>query len=297
MMPNIAFIGFGEAAQSFAETLKERGVARIAAYDIKQLREDADARAVQSAAAHLGVDLALDAETAVHGADWVFSAVTAPACLDAASSVVGALQPGQIFVDINSVSARAKQDAAAVIVKTGAGYIDMAVMAPVLAKGHATPTLVAGPDDEEFLSQLEKLSFDFEYVSQKVGAATSIKLTRSLFVKGLEALTLQALLAARQSGCYDRVLTSLSKSFDGLGWPDFASYELERVARHGVRRGAEMHECAIMLADNGFEEGAALADAIANFQSEIGVLDFSPDKDAALDAQLDAMLRARGQGS
>lgn len=297
MMPNIAFIGFGEAAQRFAETLKERGVARFTAFDIKLLREDADARAIQDAAAHLGVDLVSDAETAVQGADWVFSAVIAPACLDAALSVVGALQSGQIFIDINSVSARAKQNAAAVIVKSGASYIDMAVMAPVLAKGHATPTLVAGPDDAQFLSQLESLSFNFEYIDQNIGSATSIKLTRSLFVKGLEALTLQALLAARQSGCYDRVLASLSKSFDGLGWPDFASYELERIARHGVRRGAEMHECAVMLADNGFGEGAALADAIANFQDEIGALGFSPDKDVTLDAQLDALLRVRGQGS
>lgn len=294
-MPNIAFIGFGEAAQRFVETLKDRGVTQIAAYDIKQI--SGDAAGIEDAAARLGVDLAPDAQSAAQGADWVFSAVTAGACLEAAVSVADALQSGQVFIDINSVSARAKQDAGALITKTGARYIDMAVMAPVAAKGHATPTLVAGPADADFRSRLESLAFDFEHVDQSVGVATSIKLTRSLFVKGLEALTVQALLAAKQSGCYDRILASLSNSFGGLGWPDFASYELERVAWHGVRRGAEMHECALMLADDGFTEGSALADAIANFQHAVGALDYTPAPEASLDAQLDALLSVRQQDS
>lgn len=292
-MVKLAFIGFGEAGQRFAETLRESGVTDISAYDIKQQSDDA--KSIVDAAARLNVDLASDAQSAVQGADWIFSAVTASACVDAASSIVGALQSNQVFIDINSVSARTKQTAAALINDAGAAYVDMAVMTPVQAKGHASPTLVAGPIPEEFLKQLKSLSFNFESVGEDIGTATSIKLTRSLFVKGLEAITTQALLAAKQSGCYDRILPSLSKSFAGLGWPDFASYELERVARHGVRRGAEMRECALMLADDGFAEGAAMADAIASFQHETGALNFAPSKNTSLDEQLDGLLGARKQ--
>jgi 3-hydroxyisobutyrate dehydrogenase-like beta-hydroxyacid dehydrogenase len=290
-MPKLAFIGFGEAGQRFAETLRDQGVTEIIAFDIKQ--QTGDAKAIAEAAVSLNVTLAPDALTAVQGADWVFSAVTASSCLDAASSVAGALQSGQTYIDINSVSGGTKQKAQALMADTGARYIDMAVMAPVAGKGHATPTLVAGAADDEFIKQLKELGFEFETVGNDVGTATSIKLTRSLFVKGLEAITTQALLAAKQTGCYERVLASLSKSFAGLGWPEFAAYELERVARHGVRRGAEMRECALMMADNGFTEGAALADAIASFQHEIGTLGYAPAEDSALGEQLQTLLDMR----
>lgn len=287
----IAFIGFGEAGQKFAETLLGAGVTHMYAFDIKQVEGNADA--IKAAAQRLNVQLATDPAAAVEGADWVISAVTASSCLDAATSVAKDVTPAQIYIDINSVSARTKQNAAEILARAKATYVDMAVMAPVQPRGHATPTLVAGALEAEFLAQLADLQFAFEHVGDNIGAATSIKLTRSLFVKGLEAITVQAMLAAKQSGCYDRVLTSLSKSFSGLGWPEFAAYELERVAHHGVRRGAEMHECALMMADNGFEEGAALADAIANLQNAVGALGYTPDQAAELDVQLDGMLAAR----
>lgn len=291
MNKKIAFIGFGEAGQKFAETLKGCGVTDMRAFDIKQVTGEAGA--LRSAAKNLDVVMADDATSAVEGADWVISAVTASSCLDAAASVVGALKPEQIYIDINSVSDRTKQNAAKTLAVAGVTYVDMAVMAPVYPKGHATPTLVAGVLAEVFLTELSALQFTFEHVGDKIGAATSIKLTRSLFVKGLEAITLQAMLSAKQSGCYERVLNSLSKSFSGLGWPDFAAYELERVAHHGVRRGAEMRECALMMSDNGFEQGAAMADAIASFQHAVGSLGYAPDGAQGLDQQLDGMLNAR----
>lgn len=289
----IAFIGFGEAGQRFAETLKAHGAKTISAYDIKQsTSQDA---ALRSAATKLGVELAANAHAAVEGADWIFSAVTADACLNAASSVATALNQGQVFIDINSVSARAKQNASALMPSAATRYVDMAVMAPVMGKGHQTPTLIAGAMDDAFIAQLENLAFNFEHVGEEVGIATTIKLTRSLFVKGLEAITVQALLAAKQSGCYERILASLSGSFSGLGWPDFAAYELERVARHGVRRGAEMHECAVMMADNGFTSGAALANAIADFQDEVGSIGLVPDEKSGLEFQVGDLLKARNQ--
>lgn len=287
----IAFIGFGEAGQRFAETLKAHGATSISAYDIKQSTGEDDT--IRAAATRLGVELANSAPEAADGADWIFSAVTADACGDAVASVAAALKTGQVYIDINSVSARVKQSASAQL-PADAFYVDMAVMAPVMGKGHQTPTLVAGALDKGFIERLEKFAFDFEHVGDEVGMATTIKLTRSMFVKGLEAITVQALIAAKQSGCYDRILSSLSKSFSGLGWPDFAAYELERVARHGVRRGAEMHECALMMADNGFATGAALADAIAALQDEIGVLGHIPNENATLENQFENLLKARG---
>jgi 3-hydroxyisobutyrate dehydrogenase-like beta-hydroxyacid dehydrogenase len=209
-----------------------------------------------------------DEPAVLAAADWVFSAVTADSSLEAAHAACAWLRPGQVFFDINSVSPARKRESAERVGATGAAYVDMAVMAPVHPKGHRTPVLLAGAVGPDIESRLKALDFAFETVGPDVGAATAIKMVRSLFVKGLEAITVEALLAASASGCLDHVMKSLSGSFPGLGWPQFARYEFERTTTHGRRRAAEMRESARTLAGLGLH--AALADAIADVQDAMG---------------------------
>ncbi len=271
----IAFIGFGEAARAFAETLCESDGLTFAAYDILTARgADGDVRAAGEA---LGVKIAESAPEAVEGAAWVFSAVTASDSLDAGRSVAFVLSPEQIFIDINSVAAGRKRETAAIVEAGGASYVDMAVMAPVHPRGHRTPVLVAGPACAALSPKLADLGFAFSIVSEEIGAATSIKMIRSLFVKGMEALTVQTLLAAAKAGCFERVYGSLAASFPQLGWPDQALYQLERMTRHGIRRAAEMRESAAAYGGLGFAAGHDLAAATADLQQAMGDLAFQVD--------------------
>lgn len=264
-MMHVGFLGFGEAARAFHESLKAResGLS-FSAWDILLADPDA-APAMREAIASRGI-----AEVTVDGlsrADWVFSAVTADQSYAALESIAPYLRAGQI-IDINSVSPDRKRISAELVEKTGARYLDMAVMAPVHPRGHATPVIVAGACLAEVLPVLRKLGFDFSEAGNQPGQATAIKMVRSLFVKGLEAITVETLLAAHASGCLPEILASLSKSFPGLGWPDFASYQLERTLRHGKRRAAEMQESAVTvsaLALNG-----SLAEEIAAVQEAMG---------------------------
>ena len=144
------------------------------------------------------------------GADWIVSAVTADQSLEAVEALAPHLVQGQLVIDINSVSPERKRATAALVVETAAaGYLDMAVMAPVHPHGHRTPVLVAGP----VVPDLGRLGFEHRVVGDAPGAATAIKMVRSLFVKGLEAITVETLLAAEASGCFEEILTSLSGAF------------------------------------------------------------------------------------
>jgi len=260
----IGFIGFGEAARAFASSIAVHdATVEFAAYDV--LLEGGDAACAEAMLAH-GV-VALPA-SGLAGCDWIVSAVTADQSLAAAEAACAWLRPGQVYFDINSVSPQRKRDSAAVVGATGATYLDMAVMAPVHPKGHRTPVLVAGPTDDATTERLVFLDFRFEVVAAEPGAATAIKMVRSLFVKGLEAITVEALLAAQASGCLDYVLKSVGGSYPGLGWPDFAAYQFERTLRHGTRRAAEMRESAATMRTLGLN--AALAAAIADTQAEMG---------------------------
>lgn len=287
----IAFIGFGEAARAFVASLRGQNELAFSAYDIA-LGGPMDA-GFRAAAGELGVQLAENAEAAVQDAAWVLSAVTAASSLDAARSALGALGAGQVFFDINSVSAGRKQATAAIVEAAGAAYVDMAVMAPVHPRGHKTPVLLAGPIGQAVLDRLTSLGFDFEHVGEDVGAAATIKMARSMFVKGMEAVTVQALLAAREAGCFDRVYASLEKSFPNFGWPAFGRYQLERVATHGVRRAAEMRESAETMRELGFGAGGALGDAIAALQDEVGGMGLSIGDSQELPLALDDVLARR----
>lgn len=286
----IAFIGFGEAARAFAGSLRDHEDLSFSAYDI--LLGTKGEGPVRDAAARLGVALADSAAAAAKDADWVFSAVTAADSLDAARSVSDRLQTGQTFIDINSVSAGRKREAARSVMAGGGAYVDMAVMAPVHPRGHRTPVLIAGPACAAVGEKLTALGFDFEIAGPEIGDATAIKMVRSMFVKGLEAVTVQALLAARASGCLDAVLASLSGSYPQFDWSEFPNYHIERVARHGVRRAAEMEESAATMRELGLPAGDRLGTAIAALQKEIGSRGIAVDGSEDLAEMLDKVLAA-----
>lgn len=266
----IAFIGFGEAARAFRESLAARSPdLAFRAYDILLDRQGGGGPCAEAIRRH-GVVPAFAATEAVADADWIVSAVTADQSLEAVKSVASALKRGQVLFDINSVSPGRKRMSAGLLEASGATYVDMAVMAPVHPRGHATPTLLAGPVDEALAGRLGELGFSFGIAGKEAGEATAIKMVRSLFVKGVEALTVETLLAAAASGCLDTILDSLGKSFPGLGLPDFAGYEFERTLTHGRRRAAEMRESARTLSDLGLH--GRLADAVADVQEAMGTL-------------------------
>ncbi|MCG6115428.1 MAG: DUF1932 domain-containing protein [Mesorhizobium sp.] len=266
---HIAFIGFGEAARAFHDSLKAHEPSLVfSTYDILFDSEGAGG-ACAKAARERGVAVAATPGQAAIDADWIFSAVTADQSVAAARSVAENLRPGQAFLDINSVAPDRKRETQALLAPTGAVYVDMAVMAPVHPRGHRTPVLIAGRT-EDAIEQLRDLSFDFDSAGEEAGAATAIKMVRSLFVKGLEAITVETMLAASASGCLDRVLASLAGSYPGLKWPDIAEYNAERMLKHGKRRAAEMRESGATLDALGLD--GDLARAIASLHDRMGAL-------------------------
>lgn len=286
MSLSIGFIGFGEAARAFQQTLAAHDPAlRFCAYDIL-LGEPG----MHDAMAGCGVKVA-QTPAALADVDWIVSAVTADQSLAAVEAVAPHLRAGQCVIDINSVSPGRKRASAALVEARRARYLDMAVMAPVHPRGHRTPTLIAGPAAGGLESELKRLDFSFRVAGEAVGAATAIKMVRSLFVKGLEAVTVECLLAAQASGCFDEVYASLARDFPGLGWPDFAAYEFERTLRHGRRRAAEMRESAATIAELGLN--GALAAEVAEVQERMGAAAAPPPGADALADGIAAVVESR----
>jgi 3-hydroxyisobutyrate dehydrogenase-like beta-hydroxyacid dehydrogenase len=255
-MQRIALVGFGEAGAILGDELARMGCA-VYAYDIL-----ADSQVLQSKARNASVVWCESLASAMRNADMVISAVTASAAHDVAVGAARFIRAEQVFLDINSVSPETKRENARVIEMTGASYVEAAVMAPVPPQRLKVPMLLGGIHAMAVAEQLRMLGMNATAVAEQVGVASAIKMCRSILIKGLEALTVESLFAARRYGAEDAVLASLHASFPSLGWNgDFPDYLISRVAEHGRRRAAEMREVARTLEDVDMQPSMATATA------------------------------------
>jgi 3-hydroxyisobutyrate dehydrogenase-like beta-hydroxyacid dehydrogenase len=256
----IAFIGFGEAGGILGAALAAKGV-QVSMFDLRRdvLRDKALAA---------GVRVADTLQSALGGAQVVVSAVTAQADLDVAQDVARCIEADQVVLDINSVSPHTKQHAQACIEGAGARYVEAAVMAPVPPYGLAVPMLLGGADAARLAPMLNALGFDARAVSAKVGVASAAKMCRSVMIKGIEALTVECLRAARHYDAESIVLASLAQTFGKMrDDPDVPGYLVSRVAEHGRRRAAEMREVSQTLQEAGITP--FMSDASARLQDSI----------------------------
>nr|WP_254007615.1 DUF1932 domain-containing protein [Rhizobium sp. L1K21] len=290
----IAFVGFGEAAQAFAAGWRQVfSDIEIVAYDIKTDVEDAAVRAAKFAdyekAAVRGVeDLADGLERAMA----IFSLVTADQAHEAAKSAAKSIRKDALYFDCNSCAPGTKRRSADIIEAAGGRYVDIAVMSPVHPKLHKTPLLTSGPHSEDAVEFLSEIDMSVKAVDGDTGRASSMKMIRSVMVKGLEALVLECVLSGTRAGVADEVLDSLEASYPGFGWKKRAAYMMERALTHGPRRAAEMREVALTVQELGFSGG--MATATADWEELAGNLGlkgrFSGDEDYAEIA--DAVLAA-----
>jgi len=245
-MTTFAIIGFGEVGGLFARDLHAAGVSRIAAYDTAE-----SARARAAATGYVGVRATVAA--AATDADAVFVSVTAGSARDAAASLSGGLGRAPFVVDVNSVSPSTKRDAARVVEEAGGRYVEAAVMTSVPPHGLRSPMLLGGPHARGFMALTAPLGMRLTAVSEQVGKASSVKMCRSVMVKGLEALTTECLLAARHYGVEREVLRSLADTLPHEDWPGLARYVISRALLHGKRRAEEMREVARTVSEAGVE--------------------------------------------
>jgi 3-hydroxyisobutyrate dehydrogenase-like beta-hydroxyacid dehydrogenase len=271
MSLQIAFVGYGEVGQLFSRQLLTKPGVRIAAYDI--LFEDpAQGPVLMQRANENGVAAASTTAEACRDADIVISAVTADSAVRAAEQAAPHLGPSQTYIDLNSVSPATKRRVAEQVGRSGTGFVEFAVMAPVSGPGIEVPILSGGATAREVSARFNGLGMKITPVSTEIGMASASKLCRSIVIKGMEALMVDFTLASERAGVMPAVLESLKASYPGMDWENVAKVMLSRVQQHGIRRAAEMREASRMIAELGLDGSlaSAIADRQESFAKETG---------------------------
>jgi 3-hydroxyisobutyrate dehydrogenase-like beta-hydroxyacid dehydrogenase len=259
----IALLGFGEAGSAIARGLAaengwrgpskpgDNAPRRLIAID-PALDKDARGTALGKEARRLEVAISDRYTEALSEADLVICAVQGEHALDAATSAAAFMKKGAHFLDLCTVTGKMADEDRDAIEKVGGRYVDIAVMGGFFKYGIKAPMLVAGEEAQTAVGWMNANGFDAKYLGPKPGSASSVKMVRSVLMKGLEALGVEALVTAERQGIREEVLECLA-DVDLVPFREHLSSLVQTHIVHARRRWEEMGLVAQTLRETGVE--------------------------------------------
>ena len=235
-MASIGFVGFGEVASRFAEALAQGG-AKVLAYDVL-LEKEGGRSALQGRVRGTAPEFVPLAELGER-AEIVLSTVTTDVALAAARACAPVLRRGQAFVDLNATSPQVKRDIAAAVGSTGVDFVEGAILPLVNVAGARSQVLVCGPRAADVAARLNALGLNFRDYGADIGRASSFKMLRSVFSKGVEALLVECMLAARRAGVEADLWREIVGTVDAAPFEEVGG---NWVRTHGTAHARRWHE-------------------------------------------------------
>ena len=160
-----------------------------------------------------------------------------------------------VYADLNTAAPALKREIAALVAGTGARFADVALLGPVPVRGVGTPAVASGDGARAFADVLGPLGMPVEVLSERAGDAATLKLVRSVFMKGLAASATESMQAAEAAGCAEWMERELGAV---IGKP-LLERLLEGSRTHAARRVDEMEAARDLLLELGVEPRIATA--------------------------------------
>jgi 3-hydroxyisobutyrate dehydrogenase-like beta-hydroxyacid dehydrogenase len=237
-------LGLGEAGGRVAADLAAAGV------DVRGFDPDPAVDAP-------GVSRSASPEEAIAGADAVLSVNAGSVASAVAAAALPVLRRETLYADLNTGSPELKRELAELIGGAGSPFADVALLGPVPGRGLRTPSLASGPGAERFAGLFRPLGMPVEVVSPHAGDAATLKLLRSVFMKGLAAAAMESVEAAEAAGHADWLRREIAAV---IGEP-LLDRLLEGSRKHAARRTDEMEAARELLLELGVEPRIATASA------------------------------------
>lgn len=238
-MIKVGFIGFGEAAYNISCGLKGEGITGILAFDA-MADDPVMGKLIRSRAEEAQVSLAEKSQEIALKADLIISAVPASNALEIGKELQNYLRHGQLYVDVSSATPKVKQQIGEIVEKTGASFVDAAMLGSLPSEKHRVPIAASGSGARQFNEKMSPYGMKISVVGEKAGSAAAIKMVRSIFMKGIAALMLEMLQAAETYGVEEEVIASISKSMDNIPFNTHLDRLVTGTALHCKRRAEEL---------------------------------------------------------
>jgi len=241
----VGFLGFGEAAYHFARGLTQNGLSNIVAYS-RSGAKAASGDPLRERAAEAGVDLVTTPRELCQRSELIFGVTPGRTALQALRSVRPHLRADHLYVDASTAAVQVMERGAALL-EGKAAYVDAAIMDAVGLGGIGTCIVASGPQARRFAALLRPYGANITVVPGKAGAATAMKLIRSVTMKGLAVVLIEALEAAHRHGILDAVAENMAASMDERPFAQIIKRFVCGTAVHADRRVHEMTEALALL--------------------------------------------------
>jgi 3-hydroxyisobutyrate dehydrogenase len=231
----IALIGGGMVGRSFSEAFAANGMNVAWIWDAKPSPE------LHAFAQSIGASVHERPGQWLSKADLVVSAVFGTVAYEVAELTMPHLHANAMFVDMTTADPSDMEKASDLSQMHHVNFVDVAITGAVNLHGAKTPLLCAGEKAADVAQIFKKLGTPIQVVGDKPGDAASLKLLRSIFTKGLEALTVECLLMAEKRGLRNQIHEILSDVDQGSLRAMMESMVCTHI-EHSARRHKEVVE-------------------------------------------------------
>ncbi len=170
-----------------------------------------------------------------------------------------------LFVDCNAVSPASVTKIEAVIVATGAEFVDAGIIGGPPRKGVAGPSFYASGGAAKKFAALISHGLDVRVLDAPAGAASGLKMSYGGITKGCTAIGSAMFLAASRSGAAEGLRNELADSQSAL--TPWFERQVPGMYQKAYRWVAEMREIAEFAGEDAAT--AALYEAIAQFYQRL----------------------------
>lgn len=268
----LVFIGFGEAAYHLCVGLRTQSDISLGAFDASA-SDPARGELIRRRAERTQVTLFDSLEAACGDARFIVCLTSASSALSLAERILPRLVAGQTYVDMNSAAPTVKQAIEQIPRASGVAFCDVAVMGTVPGNNHRVPMLLAGSGANAFADAFTPLGMRLTVLDAAPGAASAIKMLKSVVMKGLPQLLLEAFQAGEKFGVLDTLVQSLGESLNGKTIEQLADTFTARTLIHAKRRSAEMDDVVATL--EGADVDAAMSRATQQQLDKLAATDWA----------------------
>ena len=252
-MVSLGFVGFGEAAYYLTEGLREEGLEKIFVFDVVlsarsegQLYNQAIERVKKTGAVvrQSPADLA-------DSADILVLAVPAQFTESAAGDLIPHLKAGQLLVDVTTAAPLVKKQLGEDCSYRKIMFADSPMLGPLIVDRHKVPIITCGSGAQRWHDEMRPFGMSIEVIEGSPGTATQIKLARSIFTKGFEALLVETFMFARKCGVESIVMDSIGKTLDKATFEQSANRYMASDLFHAARKAHEMKDAIDIMRSMG----------------------------------------------
>ncbi|MCQ2995174.1 NAD(P)-binding domain-containing protein [Pseudomonas syringae] len=236
----IGIIGAGEVGLTYARPWSKAGHEIL----LCDLKPSSSAKAF---AAELNLNIYPSVADVAPLCDVVVSCVFGTVSLSVAEQATSCMQKQALYIDMTTADPGQIRIAAQEAARREVEYVDVAILGAIALTHEKTNLIGAGIGIDDAIALFDSAGAPLKQVDGGVaGDAAALKILRSVFTKGLEALTIECFMAAEQQGVTEKLHDALS-DIDQASLRDFLGALIRTHVVHAPRRLKEVEEAERQL--------------------------------------------------